>query len=227
MSRPVKILWPVTNTQAVCLNQTLGAAGYLNINGSLASDINNPPRFVKFDNIARQITLTSTANLSGIQFTIIGLDEYGNEDVVQINGPNNNTVNTGASLFSVVQSVFANAAVGTNVSVGTGTVGATVWIRSDYQRSVNNFVVSVDVTGTINYSFETVLYDPNLLEGDAIIHPIDGVTIPTIPTATPMTNCTVDCTASYNFPTHSSRIYVNSSDGTGSLKIYFIQQGIT
>lgn len=225
MSKPITISWPLSDLQAVCLNQTLAAAGNLVINGTLATNPELPNIRAEFPKICRQVTIQSTGNLSGVQFTITGVGDNGYPKAVTIAGPNNNTVNTGANLFTIVNSVYANAAVATNVRVGTGTVGATQWILNDHYRSVNALSVNVTVTGTINYSFQTTFDDPTTNAAYTVKTPIDGVTIPTVPTATPMINATASSLANYTIPTRYSRIYINSSDGTGALVINFLQQG--
>lgn len=225
MARLTKIVWPLLDLQAVCLNQTLAAAGNLTINGTLSSNPNLPNVRAEFPKIARQVTVSSTGNLSAIQFTVTGIGDNGYAKSVPIAGPNNNTVTTGNELFSIVTSVSTDAAVGTNVRVGTGTLGATQWFLSDHYIAVSHLSVNVIVTGTINYTFQTTYDDPTTNAAYVVKTPIDGVTIPTIPTTTAMVGATVSCMADYTIPTHYSRVYVNSSDATGALAINFLQQG--
>lgn len=226
MSKGTKITWPLLDLQAVCLNQTLGAAGNLIINGTLSSNPNLPNLRAEFPKICRQITISSTADLSGIQFTISGIGDNGYPKSVPIAGPNNNTVTTVAELFSIVNSVSANAAVATNVRVGAGSVGATQWFLSDHYRELSHLSVNVIVSATtINYTFQTTYDDPTTNAAYVIKTPIDGVTIPTIPTATPMVAATVSCLADYTIPTRYSRVYINSSNATGLATINFLQQG--
>lgn len=113
----------------VALAQTTAGAARL----TLTSGVGNAPTAIRgvscvyigpnFDvsNLARSVTLTSAGNLSGVSFTITGLD-YHNRVIVQtLAGPNANTVST-TKTFQVVYSVATSAAVGTAVSVGTGDV---------------------------------------------------------------------------------------------------------
>lgn len=227
MAHPTKFTWPVLDLQAVCFNQTLAAAGNLIINGNLSSNPNLPNVRAEFPKICRQIAISSTGNLSGIQFTITGIGDNGYPKSVTIAGPNNNTVNTGLEFFTIVNSVSANAAVGTNVRVGTGTIGATQWFLSDNYKTVNSLAISVIIVGggSISYTFLTTLDDPINNPNYIIRSPIDGVTIPTIPTATPMVNQPANCMADFTIPTRYSRIYIESSNATGALVANFLQQG--
>lgn len=63
------------------------------------------------------ITLTSTGNISAVNFTIRGTDATGAVVTEVIAGPNNNTVYTN-NVFASVMSVYCSAAVGTATSVG-------------------------------------------------------------------------------------------------------------
>ncbi len=226
MPKPTRIVWPVSDLAAVCLYQTRADAGNLLINGTLSSNQSLPEIRAEFPGICRQITLESAGNLAGVLFTISGIGDDGQLKTTAINGPNANTVNTGANLFSKITSVHVSAAVAFNVRVGTGLVGATRWYLSDYLKVVDSLVVSVNVVANvINYTFQTTFDDPTTGAAYSFITPIDGVTIPTIPTATSMVARTVSCTANYTIPTRYSRVYINSSDATGNAVINFMQQG--
>lgn len=64
-----------------------------------------------------QITLTSTGNLSGITFAIVGLSITGAPLTENLAGPNNNTV-TSVNSYSAITSITPGGAVATAVSAG-------------------------------------------------------------------------------------------------------------
>lgn len=66
---------------------------------------------------ARKISFTSTANLSGINFTVLGTDENGQPDVHVYAGPNNNTV-TANELWRSITSITPDGTDVGQVSVG-------------------------------------------------------------------------------------------------------------
>lgn len=66
----------------------------------------------------RSISLTSTSNLSAINFLVQGFDVYGQAMSQLIAGPNNNTVNTLKAFFSVY-AVTPSATNAGTVSIGT------------------------------------------------------------------------------------------------------------
>jgi len=97
------------STTHIAAAQTLGGAG----NFTLAN--------TTVGNLPQTITFTSTGNISGVSMTITGTDLNGDAQTESINGPNNNTV-TSTNKFLTVTQVAADAAVGTNTSIGiTGT----------------------------------------------------------------------------------------------------------
>ena len=96
------------STTSIAAGQTLGGAGNLNLTGTAVNDGSN---------MASTVTLTSTGNISGVNFTITGTDSTGATVSEVEAGPNNNTVTT-AQAFLTVTSIAANGAVGTNTSAG-------------------------------------------------------------------------------------------------------------
>lgn len=209
MAHPVVLNWPLLDTEAIALTQTLGGAGNLSLNGTLASS-----GFVTFSGFTRTVILDSNNNLSGVQFTITGTTN-GLSVVEVIAGPNNNFVQTTA-IFDVVLSISANNAAA-GISAGIGTTGRTHWVKSNYHSTVANMGIQVSVTGTINYSFSTTLDE------------VQGISEDNITSFTPVTdleNETTNKLDGYFVPTHYSNITINSSDETGVLTATFLQQGI-
>jgi len=134
------------------------------------------------DGTAHATTLYSTANLSAITITVNGTDAEGRTQSESIAGPNSTTV-TLTAYFKTVTSVSASATLGANtMDVGWTAVAVTPLYPQDY-HSFNQAVLSVETTGTIDYTiqqspvnaFEMVAADwitlgsPNLTEGTAVM----------------------------------------------------------
>lgn len=105
---------------------------------------------VVFANFARTITLTSTDNLSGVNFTITGTDTFGNSISEVLVGPNNATV-TSAKQYYTVTNISCDGAY-TNFSIGTGSTGTSQWIKVNTLSSSSAITLASDVVGTINYT---------------------------------------------------------------------------
>jgi len=123
---------------------------------------------------ARFITLTSAANISAINFTIVGLDRWGNLTTETIAGPNANTVQY-KTAFSVVTSITPSASDGANnVSAGWPVGAVTPWVlcgRGFGNDAVPEALVSVlSAVGTVDANIE-ITYDefPRLAEKDITV----------------------------------------------------------
>lgn len=125
--------------------QTLAGAGQLILNGTLAFN-----RAVAFPNPSR-LNLTSTGNLSGVNFTVVGLVAQGPDTTGNTGGPQtevivgpNNSVVVSQNTWLRILSITASAAVGTNVSAfGTPTMGnaGQVSLTSANDQSAVNFTI--------------------------------------------------------------------------------------
>jgi hypothetical protein len=238
VARKTVISWPLLDVTAICLPQTTAGAGSLIINGTQAqaANPNSSTKIFRNFNISRNVALTSLGNLSGVNFTITGLDQFGKTLTQTIAGPSASTVDT-TVYYASVSSVTVSGAVGTNVSVGTGNAGFTNWQKYNYHATVQGLTAAVDVTGTINYTFQATLDDPAIIAVPIAFGPIENMSS--------QTGSNVGSLGLYflpysgaGAPTYDAPIYVptvvdyyslliNSSDNTGTLTFTTIQQGIT
>lgn len=100
------------------LQTTAGAANLTLAAGTGVTSLVDPFGVTRYVlDSPRNVSLTSTGNISGVTFTVKGFDEYGAAMSEAITGPNNNTVG-GNKAFKQVVSIAASAAVGTNTSAG-------------------------------------------------------------------------------------------------------------
>lgn len=193
---------------SIALLQTTAGAGSLTLNGALASG------GVATIPTPSQITLTSTGNISGVNFTITGTDTRGQTVTEVLAGPNNNTV-TSVYTYYTITSITVNGAVATNTSVGNAQSGASQPIPLDLYLQ-NGSTASVKVTGTVNYTVQVSNDDPYGVDQSAMVwssHP---------------TAALVAATASQIGTTANAyramRIVTNSGSGTAALTVS--QQGL-
>jgi hypothetical protein len=108
---------------------------------------------------SRSVALASTADVSTVLFTVVGLDSWSVTQTFTITGPNNNTVYSTTGLVTTLLSITPNATYisASGVSAGFGTSGRTDWfVPSTYVPSYN-VGIQVTVSGTLNYTvFETL-----------------------------------------------------------------------
>ncbi len=140
MATFTKTLFPAGNTQDICLVQSTLGLSNLVLNGNLASS--GTVSFVSLG-YSRQISFTSTNNLSAATFTI-----YGTQNGVSISetvsGPNNNSVYS-TLIYDVVSAISVSGAV-TAVQVGTGYLGFFNLITIAENLNVTNYTLSLGAT---------------------------------------------------------------------------------
>ena len=130
------------STTKIAAAATLSEAGDMTLTGSAVNDGSN---------MASTVTLTSTGNISGVNFTITGTDANGSSASEVIAGPNNTTVTTTAAFLTVTQ-VAANAAVSTNTSVGyTATTTGQGIIFAGATRIRGVLAANVAVAGLLEF----------------------------------------------------------------------------
>lgn len=140
------------DADGICASQT-PTAGALLINGALASGGS-----VTLD-VQRRVLITAAGDESATSFTITGTNWQGNSISEIVPGPNATTAYTVISFKTVTSVTIANNAVGA-VTVGTNGVADSPWVRFD-DWAPNYISVNCSTDGTVNYSVQTSLDDPN------------------------------------------------------------------
>lgn len=143
MSRLKTLSFPASNTQLL-LSTTVAGGG-----ATLSIPLATPYPFV-FQNLARTITLTSTDNLSGVNFTIFGTDQFGNSISEVLVGPNNDTV-TSVNQYNTITAISSSGNY-TNFSIGSGSTGTFQWIGFNTLNVFPSITIAVELVGTINYT---------------------------------------------------------------------------
>jgi hypothetical protein len=151
MSRSITYTWPASNETDVCKQQLLAVAGNLVLNGNLANQTNSAVNFIGYG-YARSITITSTVNLSGSTFTIIGTQNGENIREERAGPTANNTVES-ANVFDIITSISVNSAAA-NVKVGSGYRGYFKLIGINLERDIINYSLSIHKLTNISKATE-------------------------------------------------------------------------
>lgn len=208
MTIPAVFAWPAADADSIAALQTTSGSGSFILNGDLVSISPSGIRTVTLPGIQRTVSLTSTGNISGVNFTIVGTDTRGAAVTETRAGPNNNTVETTAT-YHTITSVTVNGAVGTNTSVGTGTTGSTRWYAGDIWQTPFQQTLQVEIpSGTINVTVQATSDDVN--EDSAPVtfnHPT-------------MAAITASTLSNWAFPCRFTRMVVNSAtDGLATFTV--------
>jgi hypothetical protein len=197
--------------------QTTAGAADLTIEGALASD------GVATLDTQRIVGIYSGGNLSGVVFTVYGTNSQGIPISETITGPNNTTV-SGVLMFKTVTRVAVDAAVGTNVEVGTTGVGATQPIPLD--QHISPFAIGlfgeVETGLTVNY---TVQYTPDAIQDITKINSaVLGVPGIKWTAHSSLTSKTASADSNIAYPAAAVRLLINS--GTDPVTLIVRQAGL-
>lgn len=187
-----------------------GTAGALTLNGSLVSG------GVATLDVPRRILITNAADETGKTIVLTGTNWQGNtiSETVTLGG-----IGSSASVLdykTLTSAVLSNNSVG-NLSIGTNGVAGSPWVRLD-EWALPYVGIAVDVTGTVNYTVQYSLDDPN----GAVPVAVANMVWMSSSTAA-LVAATADQRATENVVATYARVLLNS--GTGSLSATFLQAG--
>lgn len=159
---------------------------------------------------ARQLVITSVGNDSGITFTLVGTDADGWSQTEVVTGPNATAVET-TGYFATISSITTSGATADAVDVGTVDEASSRTIMLD-SRSDVAATISVDVTGTINYTVQETFDRVGLAQQS----PTQNVTWQAI---TAFSAKTADVTSSATMGATAIRVLVNSYSSGAELQV--------
>jgi len=135
----------------VAQDQTLTAAGDLNLNGSLTSSgtLSLPT--------AQKIDFESAADVSAATLTITGTTELGVGTTETISAPVSNTVTT-AKYWKTISQIASSASIGTNMSAGVSDEAKSQTVPMNRYNHTGT-TIAIDIGGTINYTVNETFID--------------------------------------------------------------------
>ncbi|MGI9142125.1 MAG: hypothetical protein ACR2IJ_02940 [Fluviibacter sp.] len=164
---------------------------------------------------ARRVLFTFAGADAGKTLTITGTDRYGNPISEDVAGASTGTSST-VQDFKTVTSISISAAAAGAIIVGTSAVAGSDWVRFD-DWTQNMLSIQADVSGTVNYTIQSTLDDPN--------SPTDPVAVPSITwfssNDTNLVGQTVARQSNTQIMPTYARILLNS--GSGSVRATFTQ----
>lgn len=142
-------------TDSIALSQTLAGAEPVTLNGALVTGnvaYLNPPEL---------ISITSDGDESGIFFTVVGKDQYGNSITELIGGPNTETSES-VYAYSEVISITSDGATAGNITVGNfGVTYSNMIALEPYASPSTIYQVSVLDGSSMTWTIEGTLDNPN------------------------------------------------------------------
>lgn len=176
---------------------------------------------VTLDTARRILFTTVSASDNGKTVTLTGIDinnQQQTEVVALVNANNVTTAYTALDYKSVSSITISSAAAG-NISVGTNTVASSAWVRLD-EWSLPQTSVQVTAAGTVNYTVQQTMQDPN-----SPTNPVAPYLVSWVNSADAnMVSQTATAQSSYAFAPAFAKLTLNS--GSGSVTGVFAQSGV-
>jgi hypothetical protein len=165
---------------------------------------------------ARRVLFTSSGDDTGITLTIVGTSAGGNIISETLLG-GNPTVYTKLDYKTVTQILTSGAPAGT-IAVGTNTIASTPWVLFD-SWAFSQIGIQVTVSGTVNYTVEQTLDDPNSPSNPVLPQNMTWLAS----SDTNVVAATSSQQSNYLFLPAWGRVTLNS--GTGTVTATYIQAG--
>jgi hypothetical protein len=163
----------------------------------------------------RRIQLTTTGSDAGKTLTITGTDWSGSPITEVLTAVNSGTSYTNLD-FKTVTSITASAAFAAAVTVGTNGVASSRWVRFD-GFAPSNISLQCNVTGTVNYTVQSSMDDPN-----GPTNPVSPSLVTWVSSSdTAVVSATATQQSNFLFTPTLARVLLNS--GTGSVSSTFLQ----
>lgn len=195
----------------IATSQTVSGAAAVTLNGSLV----NGSGVAVLDN-PRQILITNVGNDSGITFTVKGTSFTGGSISQTVTGTNGSTVATTLDFATVTSITTSGSTSASGITVGTNAVAGSSWVRFD-DFAPSNISIQCDVSGTVNYTVQSTLNDPNSPTNPVAISSVNWISS----SDSAVVNQTATAQSNFNFSPCYARILLNG--GTGSVTATFLQ----
>ena len=197
---------------SISLSQSPGTAA-ITLNGSTAGVLD----------VQRRVIIVSGGNDSGIKFTVNGTNQAGFPISDTFAGSNAGTAQSNLD-FLTVTSVTQSGSVASTITIGTNSVGSSLWQIINWNAVPTNLTIAVELrTGAVNFTVEHTYDDPNILPGTGGLNAA-GKAFPTPwPDAT-INGASATIETAYQVPILAWRLTTNS--GTGTLVCRALQSGL-
>ena len=208
--RPITVtVGPLATASAnnICLSQTPTSA--LTLNGALATN------GVATLDTPRRVMVTTTANESAKTITFVGTDWNYNIVTEILTLANAGTTYTNMDFRTVTSATISAAASGA-LTIGTNTVASSMWVRLD-EFSAPQIGIQATATGTINYTLQQTLQDPNSPFAPVLPYQVAWLNSADASAV----NAAANIQSNYTYAPQWAKVTLNS--GTGSVSVVYNQ----
>lgn len=206
------------NTSVVSTVNLFNGVSRIAVSGASASTVTVGTNGVATLDKARQLLFTDGGNDTGTTFLVLGTDVNNNAQSESVTGTSGSTVATVLS-YKTVTGILTSAAVATTITVGTNGVSSSPWVNFDDYSSTAPTSIQCTASGTVNYTVQQTMDDPNSASNPVAPSAVTWVNHPD--TALVAASSTVQ--GNYAYTPIWARVVLNS--GTGTVTATFRQVG--
>lgn len=176
---------------------------------------------------ARRVLFTPAGADSGISYTITGTDYSGTAISETLAGVDNPSTTYTALDYLTITSITISGAAASTMTVGTNTIASSAPVAFDSLAAMAQIAMQANVTGTVNFTIQSTLDDPNRIVGNGNpltygVAPASMVWINT--TDTNAVGATASLQTNFAYAPKMARVLLNS--GSGSV-LFEAQQAYT
>jgi hypothetical protein len=204
------------NTDVVASQLTYFTVTSITISGSAAGAVTVGRGGVATLDASRKVIVTSAGDDTGITFAISGTDGNGNTIGEVLAGASGAAAQSALSYKSVT-SIRTSGATDDAIIVGTNTVADSQLVRFDDYAANAQVAIQATVDGTVNYTVQQTMDDPNWLYSG--IAPADMTWVNHPDSA--LVNASSTAQGNYAYAPLFAKAVVNS--GTGAVTVTFRQ----
>jgi hypothetical protein len=155
----IQLTIPTPVSNGLALLQTLASATTLSLNGTFTS------HSIGSFTVPQRVAITSVGNDSGITWTVIGFDRYGNPQTESGLTGGISVASYTQRDFLTVSSISSSGATAAGVTAGTNGIGSTPWFCKEFGNLGTLGVAIYLANANANVvNFETTMDDPNAVQ---------------------------------------------------------------
>lgn len=152
----------LANTSKVCSAKTYNTIISISISSNSAGAITVGMNGVATLDNARRVLFTPAGNDASLTYTITGTDWTGSNVISEtVSGVANPSTTYTVLDYKTITSITTSGAVASTMTVGTNQICSSPWARLDEFASMAPTSIQVDGSGTVNWTVQGSLNDPN------------------------------------------------------------------
>jgi hypothetical protein len=221
---PIGVVETVTgaDTNVVATTKLFQTVSRVAVSGATAGNVTVGMSGAGTLDVARRIIITSGGNDGGITFTLTGTDVTGSPITEAVTGASGAAASSVLS-YKTVTAIRTSGAAATTVQVGTNGVADSPWVRFDTFGAMAQVAGQVTVAGTVDYTVQQTLDDPNAI-GSPVYDDPAGVTWVNHPDSAVVASSTTQ-QFNYAYTPQFAKVVLNSGTGTVVMTVAQAYQG--